>query len=248
MSRFSSLAHLVGAIALILTATGCSEARAQEWQKLSDKTQVVTLEGQPVTIVVRTEVRFSDGQSGGIDMSAKARASLDDLQAKGPDILRALASHKSSCDTRWSFPQVLPATVQGGKLKIEGQAHAEQWLCSGPLKTRLIEATADFTVALQPARRETEIGMSAEIERFEVHGALSGLSGDLKQLLSSSLSRLVEGDAMKFKFPPEVANVNPRFTDAHLVDAGEGKGELHVEATAVIRAADMARILSLIAK
>ena len=52
---------------------------------------------------------------------------------------------------------------------------------------------------------------------------------------------------MKFKFPPEVASVNPRFVDAHLVDTG-GKGELYVEATAVIRAADMTRILLLITK
>jgi hypothetical protein len=106
--------------------------------------------------------------------------------------LGTFASNKSSFDTRWSFPEVSPATVQDGKLKIGGQAHAEQWLCTGPLKTRLIEATADFIVALQPVRRKTEVEVFAEIERFDVHGTFSGLSGDLKRLLSSSSNRLVE--------------------------------------------------------
>jgi hypothetical protein len=53
---------------------------------------------------------------------------------------------------------------------------------------------------------------------------------------------------MKFKFPPEIAGRAPRFTGAHLADAGDGKGELHFEATAPIRAADMTRILSLVTK
>jgi phytoene dehydrogenase-like protein len=65
-------------------------------------------------------------------------------------------------------------------------------------------------------------------------------------MLSSALRRVFDDDGAKFKFPPEVAAINPRFTRADLVDAGSGKGELQVEAEAVIRAADMPRIMSLI--
>jgi len=248
MSPWSTLGRFSIILALMLAPTLRSGARAQEWQTLPDKTQVANLEGKQVRFVIRPEVRFFDNPKGGIDMSARARARLDELQTMGPDILGALASNKSNCETRWSFPQLAPVTLQGGKLRIEGQLHAEQWLCVGPVETVILEATADFVITLSPIRRDQEVAVDADLERFDVHGPLSPLSDALRDFLSSFLHQTVERDDMKFTFPPEVASVNPRFTGAHLDDVGSRMAELSIEATALVRAADMARILALITK
>jgi hypothetical protein len=247
MSAVSQVAF-VGAFAFIL-ATASSKTDAQDWVPLPDKTQVLIVEGQQVTISVRSEARFSEGQSGGIILNFRARARLDDFQAKVPDILRALAAKKSRCETRWSFPQLSPATVQSGKLKVEGQVRAEQWVCAGPLKTRVARETADFIIALRPVPSGSEMAVAAELEKFDLgNSMLSGVEDELKQALSSSLGKVFHGDGAKLRFPPEVASINPRFTAARLADAGQGKGELDVEAEALLRAADMAKIMALITR
>ena len=63
-----------------------------------------------------------------------------------------------------------------------------------------------------------------------------------RQSLNDALSR----DDMKFRFPPEYAAMQPKFTDARIVDLDGGAGELHAEASAVIRAADIPTILALL--
>jgi hypothetical protein len=223
-------------------------ANAQDWSKLRDRRQLVTIEGLQVTILVRSEARFSD-RPAGIQLNLRAGAGLDDLQAKTSDILRALAAKKSICEARWSLPQLSPATVQEGKLKVSGQVRVETWLCAGPLKTFIARETADFVIALQPLRADDEVAVTAELEHFDLgKSLLGGIGNELKKLLASALKQVFDSDAAKLKFPPEVASIKPRFTRADLVDAGDGKAELQVEAEAVIRAADMPKIMALIDK
>ena len=160
--------------------------------------------------------------------------------------MRSIAVEQSNCGLRQSIPNVSPVAVQGTRLKIGGRAHAEQWLCAGPLKTRMVEADADFVIGLWPVANERAVTVSAELEMFDVDGVWSSISDELRKALSSSLSRMAEG--MKFNFPPEIADLNPRFTDAQLADLGNGRGELDIEASVIIRAADMARLIALMTK
>lgn len=248
MSPVSQLAF-VCAFAFILGTLFSFGTSAQDWLNLPEKPQVVTVEGQRINIVVRPEARFSDGESGGIVLNLRARVRLDDLQTKAPDILRALAAKKTSCQRRWSFPQLSPATVHGGRLRIGGQVRVEQWICTSFLKTYVARESAHFIVALHPVQRENEVTVAADLEKFDLgKSILPGVRDELKQVLSSALSKVFDSEGMKFKFPPEIASINPRFTDTHLADAGDGKGEFHIEADAVIRAADMAKIMTLITK
>jgi hypothetical protein len=243
--------RLFAALFLVIAATVPIQAMAQQWVKLPEKAQQVMIDGLQVKVVVRPEISFVDGPDNKIVANLRAYAGLDDLQDKAPALLRALAERKSDCGTRWSFPDLAPTTVHDGKLKVGGQVRVVQWACIGPLKTILASETADFVVALYPLNRESEIVAAAELEKFDVGaGLLRSLDADreLRGAISDLLNKAFGGEDTKFKFPPEVMSISPKFTNAGIRDTGGGKGELFIEARATIGAGDMARIMSLIAK
>jgi hypothetical protein len=241
--------HIVPAAILILAAAFPNWTAAQDWVRLPEKSRDVTIEGQQLKIVIRPEIRFTDGPANNIIADLRAYVHLEDLQNKAPALLRVLAEKKSDCDTRWSFPSMAPVIVQNGKLKIAGQVRLEKWACVGPLKTRLARETADFVIALYPSNQTSEVVMKAELERFDLgNSLLGGFENQLRDMLSGQLDEVFARDDMKLRFPPEVASINPRFAAAEIKDAGGGKGELFMEAQATIRASEMTKILSLIAK
>jgi hypothetical protein len=231
----------------------CS-ANAQSTIRPADEKRVIRAEGVEITLAIRSEVTLANLPAGGIRVGIRARASLDDLQAKGPNVLRAIAKKDSDCRTRWSFPNIPPIVIQDGRLGIEGRVHAEKWLCEKVLgnevKTRLVSVTADFVVTLRPVHTESEVAVSATIEKLDLgSGVPDDLEREVKRRLSASLSQALAGDDKKLKFPPEIADTQPRFTKAAIAAVQDGKGELDAEAEAVIRnAEDLAKIMGLIAR
>lgn len=229
----------------LLPATGS----ADEWTPFPDITRTVAVGGQQVTLVIRGELRFSDGPVKGMLASARASTRLDELQQKIPELLKKVAEQKSSCTTRWSFPSLQPGTIEGGKLKVGGQVKVEQWVCTDGLvkiKTFLASQSADFILAVFPKLTAGELSLDAELEKFQPHGAAGrlGLGDELRDILQNELKKALGSE--KLQFPPEIAAIKPRFTAAEIRDVGGGKGELFLEAQADITPADMTNILQLI--
>lgn len=238
-------------LAIALSAILQSQASAQNWTKLPDVKQVLTVEGLQVTIITRPEMRFSEGPDKSTALSLRARVRLDDLQEKVPTLLHALATSKSTCATRWSFPELNPSAVQNGRLKVGGKVRIVQWLCAGPLKTILAQETARFVIALFPSHTDHEVAVTAELEEFDVGGGLVnslGVDDEIKRTVSTLLAKAFSGDDAKFRFPHEVADLKPKFTSASVSDAGGGKGELLVEAAATVTPSDMTKFLTLFLK
>ena len=234
---------------LLLIAAPYPGAEAQEWTKLKEKTHQILLQGQTAEIVIRPEVRFTDGPNNVIIVELRAYARLDDLQDKAPALLQALAAQRSNCETRWNFPS-LATTVQNEKLKVGGQLRVVQWACIGPLKTIIASETADFLVALHPVSDGNRVFLKSEIEKFDLGGGLLnslGAGDTIRNILADLLKRTV-GEDTKLEIPPEFATINPTFTNAGIRDTGNNRGELVVEANATIGAKDLTRIMSLIAK
>jgi hypothetical protein len=230
----------------LLGGTRASGAAEDEWQSLPERQEIATIEGQQVTFVIQPQVRFSDGPDG-IILDVRADAHLDELQAKAPQILHALAANKSNCETRWSFPELSPTTIQDGKLRIGGKVRVEQWVCAGSLETRLARETADFVIAMHPVRSPDTISMAAEIASFDLgQSMLEGVEDEVRRQLSSSLTEALDDDDAKLRFPAEVAVFEPQFTDARLINLAGGGDALHVEASTVVQAADLAKVISLI--
>jgi hypothetical protein len=242
MQRFGLVA------AAIVVAILPTSAPAQEWDKLAEITRVVPIEGQQVKLVVRPESRFTNAADNKILAELRAYARLDELQDKAATILHTLAGKKSSCETRWSFPSLSPVAVADGRLKLSGQVRVEKWNCK-LIKTKLVRETADFRLALYPVNNTSEIGLKAELEHFDLGKSLiRGLQGEIRELISGEIEKSLARDDAKFRFPPEISSLNPRFTAAEIKDAGGGKGELFMQAAATIGAAEMGKLLTIIAK
>lgn len=239
----------LAALILVIASSFSHIASAQEWTKLADITKTVPVQGQQVTLVIRPELRFSEGPGHATTVTARALMRLDDLQQKVPNLLRAIAEQKSNCGTRWSFPRIDPVVVETGKLKLRGQLQLQQWVCAGPLKTFIASQTADFVLAIYPQRTDNEVALTADLEAFDPHGALGmvGAGNELRNIVDAELKRALSADSLRLKFPPDLASISPRFSAAEIRDAGSGNGELFVEAQADITPADMPKILSWIA-
>ena len=240
-----SLAFVLVPIAVAAISTPLA---AQEWVRLPEKNREIAIDGHRVKVVVRPEIKFTDGPASNIIAQLRAYARLDDLQDKAPALLRAFAERKSDCGTRWSFPNLSPVTIWGGKLKVSGQVRVEQWLCAGPLKTYLARETADFTIALYPVNKVKEVIVDAELEHFDLgKSLLGGIGHELRDVISGLLNKVYSED-MKFKFPEEIASITRNSRRPSSGTRVAARGELFMEAQATIRASDMTKILSLVTK
>jgi hypothetical protein len=242
VQRFG-LAAAAMAVAMLPTS-----APAQEWEKLAEITRDVSIEGQQVKLVVRPESRFTNAPDNKILAELRAYARLDELQDKAPTVLHKLAGEKSSCETRWSFPSLAPVAVADGRLKLSGQVRVEKWTCK-VIKTKLVQETADFRLALYPVNNTSHIAMKADLEHFDLGKSLiRSLEGEIRGLIAGEIAKSLARDDMRFAFPPKISSLNPRFTAAEIRDAGSGKGELYMQAAATIGAAELGKLLAIIAE
>ena len=250
VSKIRKLLKSLVVLPVLLLLSGW--AVAAEWKALRDRPETITIQGQAVALVIRSEIMTADIAQGGIRLDLRSRAALDDLQDKGPAIFTALAAAKSSCSTRWSFPRVDRPAIADGKLIVSGEVRVQKWICDRWLGDHeLLSQSATFVLSATPVIADNRATLSVTAEQLDLGGLLGelGVDGELRGVLQGALGKAMSADAAGISFPAEVAPLDPRIVSLAILPTGGGRGELVIEATATMAGAqDLMQVLELLDK
>jgi hypothetical protein len=233
---------------LTVPTTSSAAAAPEGFTALAMRNEVVDIEGRSVTL--RYTPSFKWRATGGkVVIDVRIDGDLGELQKALAGLLDG-KKVDDECGDRVSVSRTRLG-ISGEVARLSGQIYYAKWGCVGPLKTRLVEQTADICIDLTPAIEDEgrRVALKAEVtcakpSRDSILGKIGsvvGIEGLFRDLAQAQVDKA--RDKLTAVLPEELAPYDVRLTSVRFFDRGAGTLGLEAAGRAELTAADFQGLL-----